>query len=745
MSDTPKNPSDFEGVPARPMPGGGMVATNKPASNKPATIGRRSTPPSALGEPMIWLTGGALVVCLVMILGLVGMILTQGLTTFWPRPIERVTLEDGTVFLGVPTKTEDDPPQVLYRTGNRDIGSAPFRWVDEDDIADIQRPTHAIMLEREAWSVWLGVPERARLYTAENDYDVVAEGPEAVIAFIEENHGTARDRYHRIEHLKKHDLGGINRKIEASRLRVREAELAAAREQRPGGSFGIPAFGAVVLGAGALFGVFWWLGRLGRDEHGNPRLGGASKPVRAARTACILVALALVLAAWLHAPWRDRIVTDDQVQQMKAQAAEREAELQTQYDQILAQIAELEAEDDRYRLEIVDPTSGRFAPVRQIEPDEPMRLSQIVRVVNTNDMGLGDKLGVFLSRWWEFLSDPPREANTEGGVFPVIVGTVMLTLLLTITVTPLGVIAALYLREYAPQGVVTSTIRIAVNNLAGVPSIVYGVFGLGFFCYTVGQYVDVGSDPSVRLPAPGWWALLGATILAMIGGYAAGIWSKPIPGREASRTNTVLKWVSRGLWLAVFVSAVVLVVRTPYFTGFFEARAADGSPTFGSRGMLWAALTLALLTLPVVIVSTEEAIAAVPNSMREGSYGCGASKWQTMRRIVLPGAMPGILTGAILAMARGAGEVAPLMLVGAVKLNEDLPISTQAPFLHLDRSFMHLGFHIYDLGFQSPDSQAARPLVWTTTLLLLAIVVSLNLVAIIIRARLRARLSGSTV
>ena len=209
--------------------------------------------------------------------------------------------------------------------------------------------------------------------------------------------------------------------------------------------------------------------------------------------------------------------------------------------------------------------------------------------------------------------------------------------------------------------------------------------------------------------------------------------------------NVALKWVSRVLWLSVFISAVLLVVRTPYFTGFFEARAADGSPTFGSRGMLWAALTLALLTLPVVIVSTEEAIAAVPNSMREGSYGCGASKWQTMRRIVLPGAMPGILTGAILAMARGAGEVAPLMLVGAVKLNEDLPISTNAPFLHLDRSFMHLGFHIYDLGFQSPDSQAARPLVWTTTLLLLVIVVSLNLVAIIIRARLRARLSGSTV
>lgn len=729
---------DMAPVPAKPIPGGGMVPTNKPT-------GRRSTPPSALGEPMIWLTGGALVVCLVMILGLVSMIITQGLTTFWPRPIERVTLNDGTVFLGVPTKTEDDPPQIMYRTGNRDIGNAPFRWVDEADIASTERPQHAVMLEREAWSVWLGMPEKALVYDEQGQPQVVAQGPEAVIAFMQENHDEARARYRQIENLKKNELGGINRKIEALRLRVRAAELDTQREQRPGGSFGLPVFALVLAGAAGLFGFSWWLGHHGRDEHGNPRLGGASKPVRVLRTASVLAAIALLLAAYLHAPWRDRVMTEERLAEIRERAVQREADLQEDYDAVLEEVARLEAFDDRYRVEVVDPNSGRFAPARQIEPDNPLRLSQIVRIVDTNDMGLGDKIATFLSRWWEFLAHPPREANTEGGVFPVIVGTVMLTLLLTITVTPLGVIAALYLREYAPQGVVTSTIRIAVNNLAGVPSIVYGVFGLGFFCYTVGQYVDVGSDPSTRLPAPGWWALLGFTMLALIGGYAAGVWSKPIPGREASRLNIVLKWVARAMWLSVFVAAVVLVVRTPYFTGFFEARAADGSPTFGARGMLWAALTLALLTLPVVIVSTEEAIAAVPNSMREGSYGCGASKWQTMRRIVLPGAMPGILTGAILAMARGAGEVAPLMLVGAVKLNEDLPISTHAPFLHLDRSFMHLGFHIYDLGFQSPDSQAARPLVWTTTLLLLVIVVSLNLVAIIIRARLRAKLSGSSV
>lgn len=729
-------PQDFAGTPARPMPGGGEVPTNKPA---PVT--RRSTPPSALGEPMIWLTGAALVVSLAMIVGLVAMIVTQGLTTFWPRPIERVTLNDGTVFLGVPTDTEADPAKTLYRTGNRDIGTEPFRWVPETDIATIERPTHAVMLEREAWSVWMGVPEKAIEIAEGGEPKVVAEGPEAVMAFIEENHGEARARYKEIEGLKKHGLGGINQRIEALRLSVREAEIAATRTDRPADSFGMPLFaGVVALGLGA-FGFAWWVGR----DHGpsdTPRLGGPSKPVRLARMAAVAVGVTLMLAAWLHAPWQNRVITDERLEEIRTAAAEREAELQARYDDVLARIADLEVDDERLRLEVVDPRTGRFAPARQIEPDNPMRLSQIVRVVDANDMGLGDKVSVFLSRWWEFLAHPPREANTEGGVFPVIVGTVMLTLLLTITVTPLGVIAALYLREYAPQGVVTSTIRIAVNNLAGVPSIVYGVFGLGFFCYTVGKYVDVGSDPSLRLPAPWWWVVLGGTVLALVAAYASAVWSKPIPGKEESTRNKILKWVSRLLWLSVFISAAVLIVRTPYFTGFFEARAADGSPTFGSRGMLWAALTLALLTLPVVIVSTEEAIAAVPNSMREGSYGCGASKWQTMRRIVLPGAMPGILTGAILAMARGAGEVAPLMLVGAVKLNEDLPISTNAPFLHLDRSFMHLGFHIYDLGFQSPDSQAARPLVWTTTLLLLVIVVSLNLVAIIIRARLRARLSA---
>jgi phosphate transport system permease protein len=231
---------------------------------------------------------------------------------------------------------------------------------------------------------------------------------------------------------------------------------------------------------------------------------------------------------------------------------------------------------------------------------------------------------------------------------------------------PLGVLAALYLREYAKAGFVVSAVRIAINNLAGVPSIVFGVFGLGFFCYLFGGTID-----------------------------------------------------------QVFFSA-----KLP-------------SPTYGTGGILWAALTLALLTLPVVIVATEEALAAVPNSMREGSYACGGSKWQTIRRIVLPRAMPGITTGMILAMARGAGEVAPLMLVGAVKLAPELPLDGTFPYVHPERSFMHLGFHIYDLAFQSQNSEAAKPMVFTTTMLLITIVVALNLAAIAVRACLHRRFKGS--
>jgi phosphate transport system permease protein len=235
-------------------------------------------------------------------------------------------------------------------------------------------------------------------------------------------------------------------------------------------------------------------------------------------------------------------------------------------------------------------------------------------------------------------------------------------------VTPLGVLAALYLREYARQGTLVSAVRIAVNNLAGVPSIVYGVFGVGFFIYFVGGSIDRLFFPE-RLP----------------------------------------------------------------------------TPTFGTGGILWASLTLALLTVPVVIVATEEGLAQLPPGMREASLALGATKFETTWRVVLPAVMPSILTGLILAMARAAGEVAPLMITGVVKLAPALPLDGFWPFLHLDRKFMHLGFHIYDVGFQSPNVDAARPMVYTTTMLLLVIVLALNLAAITTRNRLRRRFAGSAV
>ncbi len=297
--------------------------------------------------------------------------------------------------------------------------------------------------------------------------------------------------------------------------------------------------------------------------------------------------------------------------------------------------------------------------------EQTIPVGNVVHYYYPNQLSLAGKAQLFLHNLWGFMSEEPREANTEGGIFPAIFGTFVMTLLMSMVVTPFGVVAAIYLREYAKQGNFVRAVRIAVNNLAGVPSIVFGVFGLGFFVYFVGGTVD-------QL--------------------------------------------------------------------FFKDQLP--TPTFGTGGLLWASLTLALMTVPVVIVSTEEALAAVPRGAREGSLACGASKWQTIQHIVLPASSSGILTGLILAMARGAGEVAPLMLVGVVKLAPTLPLDASFPFFHLDRKFMHLGFHIYDLGFQSPDSEAAKPMVFATTLFLILLVVLLNLSAIIIRERLRRKYSS---
>ncbi|RIK77920.1 MAG: hypothetical protein DCC68_16320 [Planctomycetota bacterium] len=336
----------------------------------------------------------------------------------------------------------------------------------------------------------------------------------------------------------------------------------------------------------------------------------------------------------------------------------------------------------------------------------------------------------------------PREANTEGGVFPAICGTVTMTLIMSLAVVPFGVLAALYLKEYAKAGAIVSAIRIAINNLAGVPSIVFGVFGLGFFCYIIGGFIDGGPRRVDIVPWPSvtWFAVAGVLAACSTGAFLLGIYNLSVRKAEMTPLRKAASWGSVVLWLASCGLLVALVAYTPFFDGFYAAKIADGNnPTYGKGALVWASLTLALLTLPVVIVATEEALSAVPNSMREGSYACGASKWQTIRRIVLPRAMPGIMTGMILAMARGAGEVAPLMLVGAVKVAPNLPVDATFPFVHPDRSFLHLGFHIYDVGFQSPNSEAAIPLVYTTTLLLIAIVATLNVFAVWMRARLRRR------
>jgi len=323
-----------------------------------------------------------------------------------------------------------------------------------------------------------------------------------------------------------------------------------------------------------------------------------------------------------------------------------------EYDRLRAESGALVARAAEYE--------AVFATIEGTEKRIP--LSAVVRAFRPNQMNVAQKLGHYLSRAAEFVYGEPRESNTEGGVWPAIFGTVMMTILMSLVVTPFGVIAAFYLREYAKQGFVVRLVRIAINNLAGVPSIVFGVFGLGFFVYFIGGGID-----------------------------------------------------------RMFFSAML------------------PTPTFGTGGILWASLTLALLTVPVVIVATEESIAAVPRGAREGSLALGASKFQTILNIVLPASVPGILTGVILAMARGAGEVAPLMITGVVKLAPEMPFDGTWPFLHLDRKFMHLGFHIYDVGFQSPNIEAAKPMVFTTTLLLIAIVVILNLAAIWLRDRIRRK------
>ncbi|MBW6508454.1 MAG: phosphate ABC transporter permease PstA [Desulfuromonadales bacterium] len=575
-----------------------------------------STSVASLGQPMVWLAGGMLALCSVMIIALILLVVVRGMATFWPGAITSYHTVNGQVITGEVTRSStyeprpeliDTLPQdaqerarqllaandglaerVLVRTGNYELDNSHFTWVSNYTIERMEKPEWFVVMERLTWGRFYGVP--TAFYV---DGELVADTPADVWREFERHHGDIRKRWQQRRILESKDIGKINHQQERARLELRGAEIAAQQ-------------------ARIDYGV--------RSEQFN----------QAQRT----------------------------LEQQQQRFAQGEAEFERRYADIREEIVALNQENDRYQIRLMT-VNGQ---------EKSMGMAEVVRAYPANQLSLLGRMGVYLDRWQEFLLGDPREANSEGGVFPAIFGTVVMTLIMVVFVVPFGVLAALYLREYAKAGPLVSVIRIAVNNLAGVPSIVYGVFGLGFFCYLVGGSID-------QL-----------------------FFSEKLP-----------------------------------------------NPTFGTGGILWASLTLALLTLPVVIVATEEALAAVPGSMREGSYASGASKWQTIQRIVLPRAMPGIMTGMILAMARGAGEVAPLMLVGAVKLAPELPIDSIAPFVHLERSFMHLGFHIYDLGFQSQNSEAAIPMVFTTTLLLILIITLLNVGAIWLRNRLRRKFVVSAV
>ncbi len=532
------------------------------------------------GEAGLWLSGSGLGICLLMVGGLIGLILVNGLGFFWPRMVASVALRDGSTVLGEIVNREQIPHpgtprqapryRIQIKQGNRDLLPADFRWVDESEVASIAYPADVLYVERREYGPFIGWAVRL----TDGDREVAAGADAVAPAVTPLVEQAARDRA-AIRTIERGRVARINAEIERARLHLRELDL----EDTRGGRI---------------------------DERRS-----------------------------------DRADTERRVSALKAQ-----------YEQVSLQLNQSMTEASRLRITL-RAAGGSEKQISVID---------LYRVYAPNRLTTVARAGVYASRLWEFLSADPRESNTEGGIFPAIFGTVMMVFLMSLVAVPFGVVAAIYLREYAKQGPLVRLVRIAVNNLAGVPSIVFGVFGLGFFVYFVGGLID-RSVYAARLP----------------------------------------------------------------------------TPTYGTGGILWASLTLALLTVPVVIVASEEALAAVPRSVREASLAVGATKFQTILRVVLPAAAPGVLTGLILAMARGAGEVAPLMITGVVKLAPELPIDGIFPFLHLERKFMHLGFHIYDVGFQSPNVEAAKPMVYTTAILLLAIVIVLSLTAIIVRNRLRKR------
>lgn len=697
---------------------------------------------------MVWLSGGMFAIACLMIVSLLAFVLWQGLWTLWPRTYSIYGRKDGTLVGGeLYAKASLEGQDTLYlRTGNYDVSNQHFAYVSSSELVEQAGwlAPDLWLVERKEWGNLYGFPKQLSWSQADpGDFvRLVHEGMRQT-AKIDRELGEA-----------KNELKRIDQHIAEARLGIRRVELAEKIDlQRAAETGSLEGLSPSARDAVSNLG----LRNRQADEtmvEINDRIAGLEAQ-RAERTVVFELPILDPLGT-MTADWTDlragRLRDPTGLAELLG-ATKDSSELSFSAEPMGdGGLSEPGVGDQRLVCKVTIPGEPtRRLMIRRLEDgrvsveafrEHSILLADMVRFFPTNRLGLFQRLGVYASRWWEFLSGDPREAGMEGGFFPAIWGTVVMTIVMSLAVMPFGVLAALYMREYAKSGWLLSVIRISINNLAGVPSIVYGVFGLSFFCYIVGGYIDGGPIKAGFEPWPSaaWFSALGGLAIVGLTAFAVSIFSGQAEARR-SPFLMVLSWSAGLLWLLTLGLIVWLLVKSPHFHGFYEAQLPN--PTFGKGCLLWAALTLSLLTLPVVIVATEEALSAVPNSLREGSYACGAGKWQTIHRIVLPYARPGIITGFILAMARGAGEVAPMMLVGAIPLATELPLDGEFPFLHGSRSFMHLGFQIYSLGFQSQNSEAAKPMVFTATLLLLSIVTVLNQTAIWLRASLRKRFQSS--
>lgn len=697
---------------------------------------------------MVWLSGGMFAIACLMIVSLLAFVLWQGLWTLWPRTYSIYGRKDGTLVGGeLYAKASLEGQETLYlRTGNYDVSNQHFAYVSSSELVEQSGwlAPDLWLVERKEWGNLYGFPKQLSwAQAAPGDFVRLVQEGMRQTAKIDRELGEAKNELKRIDH-----------NIAEARLGIRRVELAERIDLQKAAETG----SLEGLSPSARDAVSKLVLRNRQADEMmveiNDRIAGLEAQ-RAERTVVfelpILDPLGTITADWTDLS-AGRLRDPNGLAELLGGGEDSSGLSFSAEPMGDAGLSVPGAEDQRLVCKVTIPgESTRRLMIRRLEDgrssveafrEHSILLADMVRFFPTNRLGIFQRLGVYASRWWEFLSGDPREAGMEGGFFPAIWGTVVMTIVMSLAVMPFGVLAALYMREYAKSGWLLSVIRISINNLAGVPSIVYGVFGLSFFCYIVGGYIDGGPIKAGFEPWPSaaWFSALGGLAIVGLISFALSIFSGQAEARR-SPMRTVLRWSAGLLWLLTLGLIVWLLVKSPHFHGFYEAQLPN--PTFGKGCLLWAALTLSLLTLPVVIVATEEALSAVPNSLREGSYACGAGKWQTIHRIVLPYARPGIITGFILAMARGAGEVAPMMLVGAIPLATELPLDGEFPFLHGSRSFMHLGFQIYSLGFQSQNSEAAKPMVFTATLLLLSIVTVLNQTAIWLRASLRKRFQTS--